>query len=141
LRAEGEALAIGQVFQAVHDNDPDPKLLAYQYLQTLPQIAAGPGNTFWVIPSEMTSALKAVTSAFTGQNGDGESPAPPATPARPDRGAVGSAPAGDHSGVIGMAESQPSIESPPAITPHVPLPSLAPTSEELTPDDRGTPGQ
>jgi regulator of protease activity HflC (stomatin/prohibitin superfamily) len=66
LRAEGEALAISQVFQAVHDNDPDPKLLAYQYLQTLPAIANGAGNTLWVIPSEMTSALKAVTSAFGG---------------------------------------------------------------------------
>src|SRR5712691_1233038 len=66
LRAEGEGQAIATVFQAVHENDPDPKLLAYQYLQTLPQLAAGAGNTFWVIPSEMTSALKAVTSAFTG---------------------------------------------------------------------------
>ena len=25
-----------ELVQAVHDNDPDPKLLAYQYLQTLP---------------------------------------------------------------------------------------------------------
>jgi regulator of protease activity HflC (stomatin/prohibitin superfamily) len=70
LRAEGEAAAISQVFQAVHDNDPDPKLLAYQYLQTLPQIANGPGNTFWVIPGEVTSALKAVTSAFSGVASD-----------------------------------------------------------------------
>jgi regulator of protease activity HflC (stomatin/prohibitin superfamily) len=71
LRAEGEAQAIAHVFQAVHENDPDPKLLAYQYLQTLPQLANGAGNTFWVIPSEMTSALKAVTSAFSeaGENG------------------------------------------------------------------------
>src|SRR5579872_2740829 len=38
LTAEGEAQAISAVFQAVHDNDPDPKLLAYQYLQTLPQL-------------------------------------------------------------------------------------------------------
>jgi regulator of protease activity HflC (stomatin/prohibitin superfamily) len=66
LRAEGEAQAIGQVFGAIHRNDPDPKLLAYQYLQTLPQIANGQGNTFWVIPSEVTTALKAVTSAFSG---------------------------------------------------------------------------
>jgi regulator of protease activity HflC (stomatin/prohibitin superfamily) len=66
LRAEGEAQAIGQVFQSIHHNDPDPKLLAYQYLQTLPQLAAGAGNTFWVIPSEVTTALKAVTSAFGG---------------------------------------------------------------------------
>jgi hypothetical protein len=75
LRAEGQAEAIGHVFQAVHDNDPDPKLLAYQYLQTLPQLAAGAGNTFWVIPSEMTSALKAVTSAFGGSSADPAQPA------------------------------------------------------------------
>jgi regulator of protease activity HflC (stomatin/prohibitin superfamily) len=67
LRSEGQAQAIGAVFQAVHRNDPDPKLLAYQYLQMLPQLAQGPGSTFWVIPSEVTSALKAVTSAFDGR--------------------------------------------------------------------------
>jgi regulator of protease activity HflC (stomatin/prohibitin superfamily) len=53
------------VFQAVHRNDPDPKLLAYQYLQVLPQLAQGEGNTFWVIPSEVTSALQGVSRAFT----------------------------------------------------------------------------
>src|SRR5712671_5823264 len=66
LTAEGEARAIEAVFQAVHDNDPDPKLLAYQYLQTLPQLAQGAGNTFWVIPSEVTTALRSVASAFGG---------------------------------------------------------------------------
>ncbi len=72
LRAEGQAQAISHVFQSIHRNDPDPKLLAYQYLQTLPQLAQGAGNTFWVIPSEVTTALKAVTSAFSGAAaGDG----------------------------------------------------------------------
>ena len=70
LRAEGQAQAISQVFQSIHRNDPDPKLLAYQYLQTLPQLAAGAGNTFWVIPSEVTTALKAVTAAFGGPGED-----------------------------------------------------------------------
>jgi regulator of protease activity HflC (stomatin/prohibitin superfamily) len=69
LRAEGQASAISEVFQSIHRNDPDPKLLAYQYLQTLPQLASGEGNTFWVIPSEVTAALQAVTSAFAGGNG------------------------------------------------------------------------
>jgi regulator of protease activity HflC (stomatin/prohibitin superfamily) len=69
LRAEGQAQAIATVFQAVHDNDPDPKLLAYQYLQTLPQIAQGAGSTFWVIPSEVTTALRAFSSAFDGTGG------------------------------------------------------------------------
>ena len=90
LRAEGEAAAISQVFQAIHDNDPDPKLLAYQYLQTLPQIANGPGNTFWVIPGEVTSALKAVTSAFTGATSDiaahAATPSAPAGNGQPDAG-------------------------------------------------------
>jgi regulator of protease activity HflC (stomatin/prohibitin superfamily) len=71
LRAEGEAQAITNVFESIHRNDPDPKLLAYQYLQTLPQLAAGAGNTFWVIPSEVTTALKAVTSAFGGPDASG----------------------------------------------------------------------
>jgi regulator of protease activity HflC (stomatin/prohibitin superfamily) len=70
LRAEGQAEAISTVFQAIHTNDPDPKLLAYQYLQTLPQLANGPGNTFWVIPSEVTTALTAVTAAFAGKAAD-----------------------------------------------------------------------
>jgi regulator of protease activity HflC (stomatin/prohibitin superfamily) len=91
LRAEGEAQAISQVFQSIHRNDPDPKLLAYQYLQTLPQLANGAGNTFWVIPSEVTTALKAVTSAFSGGGGSGsgsgtEAAAPEAQAATPRPG-------------------------------------------------------
>ena len=64
LRAEGEARSIDQVFSAVHRNDLDPKVLAYQYLQTLPELARGEGNTFWVIPSEVTSALSGIAQAF-----------------------------------------------------------------------------
>jgi regulator of protease activity HflC (stomatin/prohibitin superfamily) len=66
LRAEGQAKAIDTVFDAIHRNDPDPKLLAYQYLQMLPELAKGSGNTFWVIPSEVTAALQNVTKAFNG---------------------------------------------------------------------------
>ena len=76
LKAEGQAEAIGAVFQAVHRNDPDPKLLAYQYLQMLPQLAQGQASTMWVIPSEMTSALKSITSAF-GHDGGDQAAAPP----------------------------------------------------------------
>jgi regulator of protease activity HflC (stomatin/prohibitin superfamily) len=71
LRAEGQAAAIRAVFQSIHESDPDPKLLAYQYLQTLPQIANGPGNTVWMIPSELTSALRTLSSAFDG-SGSGQ---------------------------------------------------------------------
>ncbi|MGZ4407905.1 MAG: SPFH domain-containing protein, partial [Gaiellaceae bacterium] len=41
LQAEGQAKAIDTVFRAIHEGDADPKLLAYQYLQVLPQIAQG----------------------------------------------------------------------------------------------------
>src|SRR5213080_4476478 len=57
LNAEGQAKAIGTVFEAIHAGDPDPKLLAYQYLTMLPQIAQGDANKVWVIPSEFTDAM------------------------------------------------------------------------------------
>jgi regulator of protease activity HflC (stomatin/prohibitin superfamily) len=57
LEAEGEAKAIETVFDAIHRGDPDPRLLAYQYLQTLPQIADGEASKVWIIPSEITQAL------------------------------------------------------------------------------------
>jgi len=57
LGAEGQSSAIKTVFKAIHEGDADPKLLAYQYLQVLPQIAQGDSNKVWVIPSELTRAL------------------------------------------------------------------------------------
>jgi regulator of protease activity HflC (stomatin/prohibitin superfamily) len=66
LRAEGEAKAITTVFQAIHDGDPDSKLLAYQYLQMLPKIAEGDSNKLWIIPSELTEAIKSITAGFGG---------------------------------------------------------------------------
>jgi regulator of protease activity HflC (stomatin/prohibitin superfamily) len=80
LRAEGQAQAIGTVFRAVHEGNADPQVLAYQYLQTLPQLAQAEGNTFWVIPSEVTSALKSLSTAFTAS---GESTGPPAVGSLP----------------------------------------------------------
>lgn len=66
LRAQGEAEAIQTVFNAIHVGDPDPKLLAYQYLQTLPKISESPSSKLWIIPSEFTEALKGVSGAFAG---------------------------------------------------------------------------
>jgi regulator of protease activity HflC (stomatin/prohibitin superfamily) len=56
LEAEGQAKAIETVFAAIHAGDADPKLLAYQYLQMLPQIAQGDSNKVWIIPSEFAEA-------------------------------------------------------------------------------------
>ena len=66
LRAEGEAKAIETVFRAIHAGDPDPKLLAYQYLQMLPKIADSESSKLWIIPTELTEALKGITSGFAG---------------------------------------------------------------------------
>ena len=64
LRAEGEAKAITTVFDAIHEGRPDGPLLAYQYLQTLPRIAEGQANKLWIVPSELTEALKGIGGAF-----------------------------------------------------------------------------
>jgi regulator of protease activity HflC (stomatin/prohibitin superfamily) len=77
LRAEGEAQAIQTVFDAIHAGNPDEKLLAYQYLQTLPRLAEGPSNKLWIIPSELTEALKKIGAGF----GPGVPPFPGGVPA------------------------------------------------------------
>src|SRR5437763_6408656 len=76
LYAEGQAKAIETVFQAIHDGDADPKLLAYQYLQMLPQIAQGQANKVWIIPSEFTQALSTLGTGVEQQlrRRSGESP-------------------------------------------------------------------
>jgi regulator of protease activity HflC (stomatin/prohibitin superfamily) len=66
LNAEGQAKAIDTVFKAIHEGDPDPKLLAYQYLQVLPQIAQGDANKVWVIPSELTQAVGRMSQSLLG---------------------------------------------------------------------------
>src|SRR5438128_829758 len=72
LQAEGQAKAIDTVFRAIHEGDADPKLLAYQYLQVLPQIAQGESNKVWIIPSEVTQALGQLTSALPGRDRSSE---------------------------------------------------------------------
>jgi regulator of protease activity HflC (stomatin/prohibitin superfamily) len=71
LRADGESKAVDLVFKAVHRNDADPKVLAYKYLETLPHLAKD-GNTFWVIPGELTQAVRTITEAFQRDTGPGE---------------------------------------------------------------------
>ncbi|MEP6811972.1 MAG: SPFH domain-containing protein [Actinomycetota bacterium] len=57
LEAEGQAKAIDTVFKAIHEGNPDPQLLAYQYVQALPKIAQGESNKVWIIPAEFQRAL------------------------------------------------------------------------------------
>ncbi len=66
LRSEGEAKAIATVFDAIHRGNPDPKLLSYQYLQMLPQLARGDANKVFVIPSEFSQAFGGLGRALSG---------------------------------------------------------------------------
>src|SRR6478736_1955290 len=79
LQSEGQAKAIDTVFKAIHEGNPDPQLLAYQYLQMLPQIAQGDSNKVWIIPSEFQQAISRVGSALA-------SHAPPPPPPLPEDG-------------------------------------------------------
>ncbi len=93
LRAEGEAAAITSVFHAIHAGQPDDKLLAYQYLQTLPKISDSASSKLWIIPSEFTEALRGLSSGFAAKippaaptgagDGSSEPPAAPAASATP----------------------------------------------------------
>ena len=77
LQAEGQAKAIDTVFRAIHEGDPDPKLLAYQYLTMLPQLAQGDANKVWIIPSEFSEAMGQLRSALGGGEGERKPPPPP----------------------------------------------------------------
>jgi regulator of protease activity HflC (stomatin/prohibitin superfamily) len=96
LRSEGEAKAIDTVFEAIHEGNPDPQLLSYQYLQMLPQLAQGDANKIWVIPSEFTQALSNLgglagrvapggsdAGSAPGGGDAGSAPEPAAQPERP----------------------------------------------------------
>lgn len=71
-RANGEAQAIDTVFTAIHQGEPTPDLLSYEYLRVLPNIANGNASKVWVLPTELTAALSAITAGFGGAGHLGE---------------------------------------------------------------------
>ena len=71
LKAQGESRAILQVFDAIHRGNADSKLLAYQYLQTLPKIANGSSSKMWIVPTEFTAALDGIAGALGGGKDSG----------------------------------------------------------------------
>jgi regulator of protease activity HflC (stomatin/prohibitin superfamily) len=71
LSAQGQAKAIETTFNAIHAAKPDPALLAYQYLQTLPQIAQGDANKMWIVPSEFSKALEGLAGLAGAGSGSG----------------------------------------------------------------------
>ncbi len=67
LRAEGEAKAVTEVFDAVRSAKLDSSMLAYRYLEQLPELAKGEANKVWVIPGEFSGAMQKLAEAFTGK--------------------------------------------------------------------------
>ena len=71
LRAQGQAKAIEKTFAAIKAGRPTPELLAYQYLQTLPEMARGDANKVWVVPSDFSAALQGFTRLLGTPGEDG----------------------------------------------------------------------
>jgi regulator of protease activity HflC (stomatin/prohibitin superfamily) len=71
LQAQGEAKAIEKVFAAIKAGRPTPELLAYQYLQTLPEMAKGESNKVWMVPSDFGKALEGFTKMLGAPGEDG----------------------------------------------------------------------
>jgi regulator of protease activity HflC (stomatin/prohibitin superfamily) len=71
LQAQGEAKAIEKTFAAIKAARPTPELLAYQYLQTLPEMAHGDANTVWMVPSDFGKALEGFTRMLGAPGEDG----------------------------------------------------------------------
>lgn len=71
LKAQGEAKAIEKTFAAVKAAKPTPELLAYQYLQQLPEMAKGEASKVWVVPTDFGSALQGFAKSFGVRGDDG----------------------------------------------------------------------
>ncbi|MDI2027985.1 SPFH domain-containing protein [Saccharopolyspora sp. TS4A08] len=71
LKSQGQAKAIEKVFAAVKRSKPTPELLAYQYLQTLPEMAQGDANKVWMVPSDFGKSLEGFARMLGAQGEDG----------------------------------------------------------------------
>jgi len=88
LQAQGQAKAIEKVFDAIKTGRPTPELLAYQYLQVLPQMAQGDANKVWIVPSDFGKALEGFAKMLGAPGEDGvfryEPPKEEPPPQRPE---------------------------------------------------------
>lgn len=140
LQAQGQAKAIEKTFAAIKAGRPTPEMLAYQYLQTLPQMAKGEANKVWLVPSDFGAALQGFTKMLGAPGEDGVfryTPSPvDDTPVKSDdeevadwfstetdpaiAQAVAKAEAEARTSVQGPGYAPPSIGAPPVTPPPVP---------------------
>ncbi|OFM52322.1 hypothetical protein HMPREF2681_10850 [Corynebacterium sp. HMSC064H12] len=71
LEAQGNARAIQKVNAAVKASQLTPEILAWQYLEKLPELANKDGNTVWMIPSQFGDSLESFARAFGKKDADG----------------------------------------------------------------------
>lgn len=64
LKAQGEATALAQMTRTIRSEEMDERVLAWQYLQAIPQIANGNASKIWVVPAEMSRAIESLGDAF-----------------------------------------------------------------------------
>ncbi|AKK11107.1 SPFH domain-containing protein [Corynebacterium uterequi] len=71
LRAQGEARAIQKINASIKSAKITPEVLAYQYLEKLPEMAKGESSTMWMIPASFSDSLEHFAKAFAKQDADG----------------------------------------------------------------------
>ncbi|WP_448850769.1 SPFH domain-containing protein [Corynebacterium sp. 335C] len=86
LRAQGEARALRKVNAAIKASELTPEILAWRYLETLPELANREGNSVWMVPSQFGDSLESFARAFGKAGEDGvfryEAPEPDAATLR-----------------------------------------------------------
>ncbi len=71
LEAQGEARAISKVTASVKAAQLTPEVLAWQYLEKLPELANKDGNTVWMVPAQFGDSLESFARAFGKKDEDG----------------------------------------------------------------------
>ncbi|WP_374064476.1 SPFH domain-containing protein [Corynebacterium belfantii] len=71
LEAQGEARAIQKINAAIKASRLTPEVLAYQYLEKLPQLAEGKASTMWMIPSQFGDSLEEFAKTLANKGEDG----------------------------------------------------------------------
>ena len=71
LNAQGEARAIQKINAAIKSSQVTPEVLAYQYLEKLPQMAEGEASTMWMIPSQLGDTLEQFAKSFATKDTEG----------------------------------------------------------------------
>lgn len=68
IEADAQAVAIKTVFDALNNSNMNENVLAYTYLQQIPQIANGTASKIWLMPVELSKSIEEISKAFTKKN-------------------------------------------------------------------------